>query len=79
MDHKYSLLLDEKPQKLYTNYVIYPSAKVKIITKATWEKLQELFGGIELKRYNVWVTGRPNEIITEIFLKKIKVKKSNSD
>jgi len=69
------LLFDTLDQKKYTNYVIYPNARFKIISKVIWMKLYDVFGGIELKRYNVWIMGKPKEIMTEIYLKKIKIKK----
>lgn len=58
------MLCDPLPQKKYTNYVIYPAAKVKIISKKSWVELQSIFGGDELKRFNVWVMGKPKEIMT---------------
>lgn len=48
-----------------------------VLPRSCWEMLKGVFMGTELKRYNVWVSGKPREIITEIYLKKIRVRKGN--
>lgn len=73
------MLYDLTPQKKYTNYLIYPGASTIALPRKCWQLLKQKFKGIELKRFNVWVSGKPREIITEIYLKKIKIRRANEN
>lgn len=43
--------------------------------KKCWMFLKERYGGIEIKRFNISFVDKPNEIMTEVFLKKIEIAK----
>ena len=75
MDHRYYSLWDPTSHKKYTNFHLYPSSQVKALPKKCWLKLKDIYKGVDLKRFNVWVMGKPKEVITELFLKKVKIKK----
>lgn len=64
LDHRFDSLWDPLPHKKYTNYQIYPSSRVKVLPKSCWNILRDIYAGIEIKRFNVWVSGKPREIMT---------------
>jgi len=39
------MLCDLNPQKKYTNYLIYPGAKVVILPRSCWNMLSSVFRG----------------------------------
>ena len=36
-----------------------------------------MYSGFDFKRFNMWVLGKPKEIMTELYLRRIKVKRNH--
>lgn len=74
-DHPFAYAHDPTPSKAYTNQYLLPAARHMIMPKKCWQFLKDRYGGFDFKRYNISFIEKPQEIITEIYLKKIEIAK----